>query len=171
MYGALAISFMKVGLLGFGGGYAMIALIQHEAAKFGISGPEFIDILAFSQITPGPIGINAATYTGYKVAGIPGACVATFSNICLTFILMVLFARFYYASRKNRSIETLIKGLRPLFIGLIAASIIVMARDIRIWQDHKALVIFICSFVLLYRFKVNPILMILFAGAAGLVVY
>ncbi|MFA5100448.1 MAG: chromate transporter [Candidatus Omnitrophota bacterium] len=171
IYWLLALSFMKIGLLGFGGGYAMIALIQHEVVKFGISGLEFIDILALSQITPGSIGINASTYTGYKVAGLIGSCVATFSNIFPTFILMLLFARLYYAVRKNHIIETVFRSLRPLFIGLIAASILVMARDIRIWEDYKAILIFAGSFFLLYKFRVNPILMIILAGTAGLVIY
>ena len=171
IYWSLALSFMKIGLLGFGGGYAMIALIQREVTRFGISGFEFIDILALSQITPGPIGINTATYAGYKAAGTLGACVATFSNVVPTFILMVLFAGLYYSVRKNNAIETAFKSLRPLFIGLIASSIIVMARDIRIWTDHKAMIIFAASFLLLYRFRVDPVLVIILAGTVGLVIY
>lgn len=171
LYVSLAFSFMKIGLLGFGGGYAMIALIQHEVLKFGISGTEFIDILALSQITPGPIGINTATYTGYKVAGIAGACVATFSNVFLTFSLMVMFARLYYSAGRNSVIEAVFRSLRPLFIGLITASIIVMARDIRIWEDYKAALIFAGSFFLLYRFKADPVLMIILAGTVGLMIY
>jgi len=170
-YLSLALSFMKIGLLGFGGGYAMIALIQREVLKFGISGTEFIDILAVSQITPGPIGINTATYTGYRVAGVPGACVATFSNIVLTFALMVVFARLYYSAGKNSALETIFRGLRPLFIGLIAASVLVMAQDIRIWEDYRAVLVFTRSFVLLYAFKAHPILTIFLAGIVGLVIY
>lgn len=171
LYVSLAFSFMKIGLLGFGGGYAMIALIQREVLKFGISGLEFIDILALSQITPGPIGVNTATYTGYRVAGFIGACIATFSNVFLTFILMVLFARLYYSAARGSAIETVFRSLRPLFIGLIAASIIVMARDIRIWTDHKAALIFACAFFMFYAFKAHPVLVILLAGIAGMVLY
>jgi chromate transporter len=171
IYWQLAVSFMKIGLLGFGGGYAMIALIQREVLSFGISGAEFIDILALSQITPGPIGINTATYTGYKLAGVIGSCVATFSNVFPTFILMLIFAKLYYRYSKNTVIERMFRSLRPLFIGLIASSVLVMARDIHIWTDPKALIIFCASFLLLYKYNVNPILMIILAGTVGLVIY
>jgi chromate transporter len=171
IYWSLAFSFMKIGVLGFGGGYAMIALIQREILKFGISGREFIDILALSQITPGPIGINAATYAGYKVAGLAGSCIATFSNAFPTFILMLIFAKLYYRYGKNTVIEKMFRSLRPLFIGLIAASVLVMAQDTHIWTDLRAMIIFCASFLLLYRYSVNPILMIILAGTVGLVIY
>ncbi|HRZ15011.1 MAG TPA: chromate transporter [Candidatus Omnitrophota bacterium] len=167
----LAFSFVKIGILGFGGGYAMIPLIQREVQQFGIVGGEFIDILALSQMTPGPIGINTATYTGYKVAGFTGAAVATVSNVLPTFALMLVAAHFFYAFRANRRVELFFRLARPLFIGLIASSALLMMRDIRIWQDYKACGIFLAVFVLLYRYRFSFWMVFILSGAAGLLFY
>jgi chromate transporter len=140
IYSLLAVTFIKIGLLSFGGGgYAMIALIQREVQKFGISGKEFVDILAISQMTPGPIGINTSTYTGYKVAGFWGAVCATFANCLPTFLIMLVVARVFYRVRKNRHVEMFFKGLRPVLIGLIACIALLMAKEIRLWNDYKGI--------------------------------
>ena len=167
----LALSFIRVGLLGFGGGYAMIPLIQQEVLKFGIQGPEFIDILAISQMTPGPIGVNAATYTGFKVAGLLGSFISTFSSVLPTFIIMIIVARLFYRFRKNAFAETFFKGIRPVFIGLIAASACVMVKDIKLWADYKAILIFIVVLIAGYRFRVNPIFLILLSAITGFLIY
>jgi len=172
IYLLLAISFLKVGLLSFGGGgYAMIPLIQKEVGHFGLSGKEFIDVLALSQITPGPIGINAATYTGYKVAGVAGSAVATFANVIPTFLIMVAAARVFYLVRANKHVEAFFAGIRPVFIGLIASSVIVMAQDIRLWQDAKGLAIFLSVFTAAFALRVNPILLIIVSGIIGFFLY
>jgi len=171
MYILLALSFLKVGLLGFGGGYAMIPLIQKEVGKFAISGSEFIDIVAISQMTPGPVGVNTATYTGYRVAGVLGSVLATFSNIFPTFILMLIVARLFYIFRKNSYVEMFFRGLRPIFIGLIATSALFMAKDIRLWADYKGMLIVLAVFIAGHRFKVNPIFLILFSGVVGYLIY
>lgn len=167
----LAWAFAKVGLLGFGGGYTMLALIQKEVRMFGIGGREFVDIVALSQMTPGPIGINAATYTGYQVAGLAGAAVATFSNILPTCALMlaasVLFVRWKDCPRVQRFLQL----LRPLFIGLIASSLLLMARDVRLWADLKGCAIFLGCFVLSYVFDVSPLLLLALAGLSGIILY
>jgi len=168
---SLAWSFAKIGLLSFGGGYAMLPLIQREVEKFGIHGREFVDILAVSQITPGPIGVNAATYTGYKVAGIPGSLAATFFCVLPTFILMALAAHFFYRLKGNPRVDGFFKAIRPVFIGLIAGSVVLMARDIRLWADFRGIAIFIAAFICSYRFKLDPVLVILCAGAVGFLLY
>jgi chromate transporter len=167
----LALSFFKIGLLGFGGGYAMLPMIQKEVARFGISGTEFIDLLAISQMTPGPIGINASTYTGYKVAGFWGAAVATFSNVLPTFLLALIAAQLFYRFRKNHNVEAFFKGLRPLVIGLIAASVVLMAKDIRLGSNYKGILILLFVFIAGYRFKANPVLLIILAGITGALIY
>ena len=168
---ALALSFMKIGLLGFGGGYTMLALIQKDVLGFGISGREFVDIVALSQMTPGPIGINTATYTGFKIAGIPGAALATVSNILPTCVLMLAAAGLFVRWKEHPRVQLFLRSLRPLFIGLIASSALVMMRDIRIWQDYKACGIFLAVFVLLYRYRVSFWAIFVFSGAAGLILY
>ena len=167
----LALSFLRVGLLGFGGGYAMIPLIQREVLKFGIRGSEFIDILAISQMTPGPIGVNAATYTGFKIAGLLGSFISTFSNVFPTFIIMIIVAKLFYRFRKNAFADAFFKGIRPVFIGLIAASVCLMVKDIKLWSDYKAMVISIAVFIAGYRFRVNPLFLILLSAVTGLLIY
>lgn len=168
---ALMLSFAKIGLLGFGGGYAMIPLIQKEVSRFGISGREFIEVLALSQVTPGPLGINTATYAGFKVAGLAGALAATLSNVLPTFVLMLGVAALFYRFRANRHVQVFFKRMRPLFVGLICAAALGMMRDIRLWGDYKAIGIFLVSLVVLYRYRISPVVLVLGAGLLGLLLY
>ncbi len=167
----IALTFITVGLLSLGGGYAMILLLQREAAKFGILGKEFVDIVAIAEMTPGPVGVNLATYTGYKVAGLLGAIVATASNAAPTAILMLLVAKLFYRIRADTRVEGFFKGFRLVVIGLIAVAAILMAESISLYADYKGLAIFSAAFALGYRHRIHPILLILAAGAAGLLIY
>ena len=125
-------AYLKIGLFGFGGGYAMLSLIQHEAVEvvhYGESQPwltptEFTDIVAISQMTPGPIGINSATYVGYVAAGnsIWGSIIATFAVCLPSFILVLLVSRFILKHKDNITIKSIFSGLRPVVVGLIAVS-------------------------------------------------
>ena len=168
---ALALSFMKIGLLGFGGGYTMLALIQKDVLGFGISGREFVDIVALSQMTPGPIGINTATYTGFKIAGIPGAALATVSNILPTCVLMLAAAGLFVRWKEHPRVQLFLRSLRPLFIGLIASSLLVMARDVHLFSDLKRSAIFAGCFVLSYFFDLSPLLLLALAGLTGVLLY
>ncbi|MBO7636374.1 MAG: chromate transporter, partial [Paludibacteraceae bacterium] len=108
--------FFKIGLLGFGGGYAMLSLIQFEVVDHfnWMTVKEFSDMLAISQMTPGPVSINTATYVGYTVAGIPGAIVAT-GSLCLpSLFLMYLVIRFLLKNKDNRYVQYIMSGLRPV---------------------------------------------------------
>ena len=170
--------YLKIGILGFGGGYAMLSLIQADVVdRYGwISLQEFTDIVAISQMTPGPIGINSATYIGYTAilnAGYPpavailGSCLTTFA-VCLPSFLLVLLISYYFAKfRHNKYVEAAFLGLRPVTVGLIAAAALLFENFI----DYKSYLIFAAAFFLTWKFKVHPILMILIAGAAGIVLY
>lgn len=173
--------YLKIGILGFGGGYAMLSLIQADVVDRykWISLQEFTDIVAISQMTPGPIGINSATYIGYtaihnagysEAMGIVGSCVATFA-VCLPSFLLVLLISFFFAKFKNNKyVSAAFTGLRPATVGLIgAAALLLMNKENFI--DYKSYLIFGAAFLLTWKFKVNPILMILLAGIAGLVLY
>jgi chromate transporter len=170
--------FFKIGLFGFGGGYAMISLIQFEVVDHfqWMTSPEFADILAISQITPGPISINSATYVGFTVAGIPGAFVAT-SALCLPSLLLMFFViKYLFANMGNRYIKYIFSGLRPVVIGLIlAAALLLMNRDnftdAGLNGANFSVIIFIAVFIGSYFYKVNPILLILLAGAFGYILY
>ena len=132
IYIQLFLSFFKIGLFGFGGGYAIISLIQHEIEVHGwMTQSEFTDIIAISQMTPGPIGINSATYVGYTASGtVLGSIIATFAIVLPSFLIMLTLVRFFFALQGNKYLEWAFLGLRPAVIGLIgAAAILLMNRD------------------------------------------
>ena len=172
IYIQLFLSFFKIGLFGFGGGYAIISLIQHEIEVHGwMTQSEFTDIIAISQMTPGPIGINSATYVGYTASGtVLGSIIATFAIVLPSFLIMLTLVRFFFALQGNKYLEWAFLGLRPAVIGLIgAAAILLMNRDNFI--DYKSFIIFLLPFLLSFTGKFHPILLILMAGVAGFVIY
>ncbi len=129
IYLALAFSFFKLGLFAFGGGYAMIPLMQSEIEMRGWLDPrEFADIVAISQMTPGPIAVNAATYIGFRTAGVLGSAFATFGVFLPSFILIVLVAHFIGQFRESRAVESVLRGVRPATIGLIASAVLFFAE-------------------------------------------
>ena len=166
--------YLKIGIFGFGGGYAMLSLIQADVVDRykWISLQEFTDIVAISQMTPGPIGINSATYIGYTAihnAGyspfmaVLGSCLTTFA-VCLPWFILVLVISYFFAKFKNNKyVVAAFTGLRPATVGLIAAA--------ALFIDYKSFLIFGAAFILTWKFKVHPILMIALAGVAGLILY
>ena len=173
--------YIKIGLFGFGGGYAMLSLIQAEVVdKYGwITLQEFTDIVAISQMTPGPIGINSATYIGYTAVhnagyspwlAILGSCLTTFA-VCLPSFILVLFISYYFVRFKNNKyVEAAFIGLRPATVGLIAAAALLLMTTEN-FIDYKSFLIFGVAFILTWKFKVHPMLMIFLAGVAGLFLY
>lgn len=138
-------TFCKIGLFGFGGGYAMLSMIQGEVVtRYNwISASEFTDIIAISQMTPGPIGINSATYVGYTAVlnagyneswAIFGSCIATFAVVFPSFILMVIISRFFLKYQKHPVVEAVFKGLRPAVVGLLAAAALVLMNAEKLRQ-------------------------------------
>lgn len=171
VYLQLLYVFFKIGLLGFGGGYAMLSLIQFEVVDHfnWMTISEFSDMLAISQMTPGPVSINTATYVGYSVAGVPGAIVATVSLCLPSVFLMYLVIRFLFKNKDNRYVQYIMSGLRPVLGGLILAAALMLMNKENFsdfgWGEHNlSVIIFVVSFVALHFFKVNP--MWLIAGSA-----
>ncbi|MDR1526559.1 MAG: chromate transporter [Dysgonamonadaceae bacterium] len=173
IYWQLFVTYFKIGLFGFGGGYAMLSLIQHEVVEHHhwLTSAEFTDIVAISQMTPGPVGINSATYIGYTVTGsVWGALVTTFAVCLPSFIIVLCIAGSYRKFRANRYVNDAFKGLRPVVTGLIAAAaLLLMNREN--FADYKSLVIFGAAFLLTMFTRMHPILLIVLAGIAGLVLY
>ncbi|MCM0651045.1 chromate transporter [Clostridium swellfunianum] len=165
------ITFFKIGLFSFGGGYAMLPLIQQEVtiAHAWITTTEFIDIVAISQITPGPIAINSATYIGFKVAGIIGSTVATLGVIMPSVIIMIIISRFFIKFKNNKYVEYAFLGLRPTTVGLVAAAAILVAYGSFI--DYKSIIIFALAFFASYKYKIDPILLTILSGIAGYILY
>ena len=187
-------TFFKIGLFGFGGGYAMLSMIQGEVVTRyeWLSSSEFTDIIAISQMTiiaisqmtPGPIGINSATYVGYTALvnagyshaiGILGSALATFSVVLPSFILMIAISKFFLKYQKHPAVAAVFSGLRPGVVGLLAAAALVLMNGENFGTDTYQIVVsillFTATFVASHRFKVNPILLIVLCGVAGFFLY
>lgn len=174
-------SFFKIGLFGFGGGYAMLSMIQGEVVTHHewLTHQEFTDIIAISQMTPGPIGINSATYIGYTATGsVWGSALATLALVLPSFIIMLILYRFFMRYHNNRHVTDTFAGLRPAVIGLIASAALVLMNsenfgsptgDTR--QFVASLLIFGAVLVANFFFRVNAILLIVLAGVAGFLIY
>ena len=189
LYLELFLTFFQIGLFGFGGGYAMLSMIQGEVVTSHgwLSASEFTDIVAISQMTPGPIGINSATYVGYTAAinagyshvwGILGSITATFAVVLPSFILMIAISKFFLKYQKHPMVESVFKGLRPAVVGLLAAAALVLmtAENFGSYQTDKyqfivSVIIFLVAFIGTRKFKVSPILMIVLCGFAGWLLY
>lgn len=173
IYWQLLCVYLKIGIFGFGGGYAMLSLIQHEVVnKHGwLTLQEFTEVVAISQMTPGPIGINSATYIGYTATGsVWGSVVATFAVCFPSFLLVLLISYFFARFKSNKYVAAAFEGLRPMTVGLIAAAGLLLVNHEN-FIDWKSVVIFAAVFFLTWRYKIHPILMICLAGAAGLFLY
>jgi len=173
IYWQLFWTYCKIGLFGFGGGYAMLSLIQNEVVEkhAWLSSGEFTNIVAISQMTPGPIGINSATYIGYTVTGnVFGSIVATFAVCLPSFIIFLLIAKAYRKFSSNRWVNYAFLGLRPVTVGLIASAALLLMNNEN-FTDYKSIIIFAAAFILTKYAKLHPILMILLAGVSGLFLY
>ena len=151
----------------------MLSLIQDEVVTkhAWLSFQEFTDIVAISQVTPGPIGINSATYIGYTVTNnIWGSVIATFAVCLPSFIIVLSIAHAYRKFRSNKYIDNIFKGLRPATVGLIAAAALLLMNNEN-FIDYKSIIIFIIAFISTMFFRLHPILMIVLAAVTGLIIY
>lgn len=180
LYVELFVSFFKIGLFGFGGGYAMLPLIQYEIMELHgwISVSDFTDIVAISQTTPGPIAFNSATYVGYSAAtnlgfssfqGVIASAICTFAVSIPSLIIMTAVCAFFNRLQKNAWMQASLSILKPAVIGLIATAAL-MLIDTHNFIDYKSWIIFGAVFMASIK-KVDPILLIILAGLSGLVLY
>ena len=184
LYIQLFWTFFLIGIFGFGGGYGMLSLIQTKVVPDWITTSQFTDIVAISQMTPGPIGINSATYCGYMAChnaglgtsmSILGSCVATFALVLPSLILMIIIAKLFMKYMKTATVQSVFTGLRPAVVGLLAAATLLLCNKENfstpnedLWQFSISVALFIATFVGTKFFNVNPIHMIAMAGFAGL---
>lgn len=172
IYLNLFLSYLKIGFFGFGGGYAMISLIYNEVVVQNgwLTAAELADVAAISQMTPGPIAINCATYVGYSVTGtVWGSLLATIAVCLPSLTLMMLATKFYFRLRDNRQFKGAMNGMKPMMIGLILSSALMLFGEAT-FIDWKSWVIFALCFIASVR-KVNPILLIALSAVAGIVLY
>lgn len=172
IYLQLVWSYLKIGFFGFGGGYAMLSLIQNEMVvqRGWLTAEQLTDIIAISQVTPGPIAINCATYVGYSVTGnIWGSLLATLAVCTPSLTLMLIATRFYLKLRNNRFVSGAMDGMKPMMVGMIlAAALLLLTPDTFI--DWKSWALFGGCFIASIK-KVNPILLIIASAGAGMLFY
>ncbi len=174
-------TFFIIGAFTFGGGYAMLSLIQDQVVveHSWLTPQEFTDIVAISQMSPGPIGINAATYVGYSVphaagygelVSILGSLLATFAVVLPSFILVLWICMLFERFKDNLYFSTVLKVMRPVTVGLLFAAVIILITPYN-FIDYWSWGLFSASFVATFFFKVNPIYVIIAAGVAGYFIY
>ncbi len=181
-YAALFWAFLKIGVAGFGGGYAMLSMIVQESEKFNVTLEQFADLNALDMIVPGPIAINAATYVGYLDAGILGALAATLGVILPSFIIVTLVMHFIKRYRESSLVSGILMGVKPTAVGLIAAAATTIAAAVALLPGTTLtsflaspltsvlwfpLAVFAAVAFVNIRFKVNPIFLTLIAGVIG----
>lgn len=198
IYLKLIWAYLKIGIFGFGGGYAMLSLVEHAVVDPGwISETMFTDIVAISQMTPGPIGINSATYIGYvapgqvnpalasPLFGILGSILATLAVTVPSFLLVIYSSHFIRRHQQSGAIKAIFSGLRPVVVGLIASAAILLMNNANFnpnsidWQLYVNIAISVIAFCLVYfkitwkgrKISLHPILVIILAGLAGFLIY
>ena len=183
---SLFYTFFLIGLFGFGGGYGMISLIQAQVVyeHHWMTSAEFTNLIAISQITPGPIGINTATYCGYTAVynltgdtwlAMLGSCTATFALMLPCFVLMIIISKLFMKYMNTSLVQSVFLGLRPAVVGLLAAATLLLANKENFstpdnpWQFYVSIFLFAATFVGTKWVGINPIRMIIYAAFAGLV--
>ncbi len=179
--------FFKIGMFSFGGGYAMLSIIFEDIETLNIiSKEEFSDLVALSNITPGPIAVNAATYVGYKCSGIWGSIFATIGVSLPSFILVIIISAFFNKFKTNRDVQAVLSGIKPATIGMIASAAVTLSQTSvfnfallsfkTLLQPLKivhipSLIIFILTIIGAKKFKLGPILLTLLSAILGVVFY
>lgn len=187
IYLELFYTFFIIGLFGFGGGYGMLSLIQTETVVHHawLSSAEFTNIVAISQMTPGPVGINSSTYCGYAAVhnagynglmAVLGSATATFALVLPSLILMILISKMFMKYMNTLTVKSIFTGLRPAVVGLLGAATLLLCNKENfgsptesVWQFSVSVVLFLVTFIGTMKYKVNPIRMICYAALAGLI--
>lgn len=174
-------TFLRIGAFSIGGGYAIIPLIQDQVvnSKSWLTLVEYTDIITISQMTPGPLVVNTASFVGIRIAGIPGAVVATLGSILSGFIISILLYNFFKKNKNIESVSNILKGLRSSSVGLIASAattIVFLAffgsQSLNLNAlNIYAVITFMAALFLLRKYKINPILIIVLTGSLGLFIY
>lgn len=170
----LLLLFFRIGLFSFGGGYAMLPLIYQGANELtGMTAEEFSRLVALSQVTPGPVAINAATYVGYQYAGIPGATAATIGVVLPSVLLVFIVSLFLVKFRESDAMKAVLSGIRPATVGLLLSAVVFLAQGSILTGMQLNLLPVVFFLVVLFiagKFNGDPILLTVVAGVAGALV-
>lgn len=176
----LFLTFFKIGLFTFGGGYAMLPLIQDAVAENGWLAEEaMVNFIAVSESTPGPFAINIATYVGMETGGFLGAVCATLGVVLPSFIVILIVAKVYKKFRESKTVKGCMTGLRPTVIGLIAAAVLNIGQTVffpdgfaleslNFYNMAISLVIAVTGILLIFKKKIHPILLIVISAVLGI---
>ncbi len=181
IYLSLFLSFLQVGMFSIGGGYAAIPLIQSQVVGLHgwLSLSEFTDLVTIAEMTPGPIAVNSATFVGTRIAGLPGALVATFGCILPSCFIVSLLAYIYYKYKELGALQSVLSSLRPAVVALIASAGLSILGLVAFSGAAPALsavnwvgvALFAGALFVLRKFKWNPILVMSLCGVLGLVLF
>ena len=171
-------AYLKIGIFGFGGGYAMLSMIEFEVVDhYGwMNIEEFSDMVALSQMTPGPVSINIATFIGYTVGGFWGSMVATAAIVMPSLLLLVFVLRFLFKNKENYIVKTTLSSMKPVIAGLIFVAALMMMNpetfaDFGLHGSNISVIICAVTFAGVFWAKINPILLIIASGLVGYLVY
>ncbi len=177
IYLILFLTFFKIGLFTFGGGYAMLPMVQEEVAKKGwLTAQQLVDFVAVSESTPGPFAINLATFVGIQNGGILGAVCSTLGVVMPSFIVILIVAKCYDRFRNSRAVQGCMSGLKPAVVGMIGAALVSMFKTVLLQNGtvvftdpavYVSLALFAVMSVLAFK-KVHPIIIVLISAAVGI---
>jgi chromate transporter len=175
----LFLIFLKIGAFTFGGGYAMIAMIQYEAERHGwLTQEELVDFVALSESTPGPLAVNMATFVGLRTSGIPGAVIATAGIVLPSFVIILLIAKCFESFRDSKAVKGIMSGLKPAVIGMIGTAFLSVGRTVFFPNGLQTIpftevsfwifpAIFAITAILAFK-KIHPIKIILLSAMLGI---
>lgn len=166
----LFVTFFKIGAFTFGGGYAMIPIIQQELVekKKWIDDNEFMDAIALAQASPGPVAVNTSIYCGYKLKGLPGALVCTLGTVLPSFIIILIIANFFYQFRSNPVIDQIFMGIRPAVVALILSAVYKMWIKSKFGLDK--LFIAVITLLIIVFLDISPIWLVIVGGVGSVII-
>ena len=167
----VCLAFLKIGAFAFGGGYAVLAFIQREVVEANgwIDPASFVDVVAIAEMTPGPIAVNASTFVGYNLFGIGGGILCSLCTVAVPFVLALIVSVYFTKFKDNKYLKRALAGIRPVVIGLIAASCLSVAKVSIAGLD--SLIFFAVGLFMVWKLKVNPIITLVTCGGLGAVFY
>ena len=171
MYWSLFKTFFLIGAFSFGGGYAMLPLIQEEVVQnhSWLTATQFADILSIAEMTPGPVSINTATYVGYQISGFSGSALATLGLVLPSFILISTLASLVLKHKNNPYFQGVFRGLHPVVVALIIGAAIILGLNTNIFTNVAEILLTIVALGLFYFTKLHPILLLLSFGFLGII--
>jgi len=170
MHWLLFKTFFLIGAFSFGGGYAMLPLIQEEVVQnhSWLTATQFADILSVAEMTPGPVSINTATYVGYQVCGFSGSFLATLGVVLPSFILILTLTKIVLKNKNNPYFQGVFRGLRPVVVALIVGAAIILGVNTNTFSNLQEIILTLSASGLFYFTKIHPIILLLGFGIFGI---